>query len=131
MNQKILKVFLTGFMVCPFGCSLQAKDVRVQAPAGLMCELLAEPSCVKIGDPHPEFSWIVNFNIRNDVQTAYRMLVASNMEKLNEDIGDVWDSGEVKSAKSVAVAYRGRALVPDRTYTWKVRIWNARGAASD
>jgi hypothetical protein len=131
MNQKILRVFLTGFVVGAFRCSLQAKDVRVQAPAGLMCELLAEPSSVKIIDPRPEFSWIVNSTIPNDAQTAYRILVASNMEKLNEDIGDAWDSGKVKSAKSVAVTYGGRALVPERAYAWKVRTWNARGEAGD
>ena len=42
------------------------------------------------------------------VQTAYRILVAGSREKLDADVGDQWDSGQVQSDRSVNVAYEGK-----------------------
>ena len=54
-----------------------------------MCELLASPEKTTIADDKPEFSWIVNSDIQNDEQTAYRVLVASSIAKLQQAQGDL------------------------------------------
>jgi len=42
----------------------------------------------------------------------------------------LWDSGQVKSAASVLVAYAGKPLVSRASCFWKIRIWNEAGQVS-
>lgn len=100
------------------------------APAGLMCEMMADPSPVAITDDHPEFGWIVPLPDKGAVQKAYQVLVASDLSNIQAAQGDMWDSGMVKSAQSVGVEYAGKPLGPDTTYYWRVRTWNEDGQAS-
>ncbi len=44
---------------------------------------------------------------RGQKQTAYQVLVASNLENLENDTGDVWNSGKVKTNQSVNNTYQG------------------------
>jgi len=97
------------------------------APTGLMCELMARPGLTQIKDRRPEFAWVVNFPTQGDRQKAYQILVASSNERLGQDEGNVWNSGRVESARSVAVEYAGRPLERDTLYHWKVRTWNKDG----
>jgi alpha-L-rhamnosidase len=57
-------------------------------------------------------------------------MVASSREKLDNDAGDVWDSGQVASGESVNVAYAGKPLESSKTYYWKVMWWDNAGQAS-
>lgn len=100
------------------------------APDGLMVELLAKPEIAVVLDSRPEFSWIVRSGKKDDVQTAYRIMVAGSMEKLDKDIADVWDSGKIESAASVAVELGGEPLKPDAEYFWKVKTWARRDGES-
>jgi hypothetical protein len=95
-----------------------------------MCELLARPELTVITDATPEFSWIVNDPRRGAVQSAYRIVVASTADGPRALRGDVWDSGVVRSSKSVDVEYAGEPLAPGRVHYWRVRTWDARGEAS-
>jgi alpha-L-rhamnosidase len=67
---------------------------------------------------------------RDELQSAYQVLVASSPEKLAHDTGDQWDSGKVTSDNSTQVIYAGAALESGRTYYWKVRTWNQQAQAS-
>ncbi len=40
------------------------------APTGLMCEMLDNPAVTTIADASPEFSWVVQSELSNDIQTA-------------------------------------------------------------
>jgi len=93
-------------------------------PSGLMCELMARPELAQIGDPTPEFSWIVGSDARDDRQTGYQILVASDRDTLDRNQGDFWDSGKVPSARCAAVEYAGKPLSSNATYFWKVRVWH-------
>ncbi len=96
------------------------------APTGLMCDMLAGDKVV-IRDATPEFSWVVPAQM-NGRQQAYQILVASSLDSLIADKGDVWDSGKVNSDISVHVEYAGKPVAPNSTYFWKVRIWDAASA---
>ena len=97
-------------------------------PAELWCEYAVDP--VGIDVPEPRFSWILSSSRRGQGQSAYRILVASSGEALNNDVGDKWDSGVVASDASVNVPYAGAALASGERCCWKVRVWDARSAAS-
>ncbi len=85
----------------------------------------------EIHSRRPRFSWQIFSNKKNTYQRKYRILVASSKELIDNDNGDVWDSGLVVDSLSVAVVYGGGALSPATLYYWKVMIVDDRGRKSD
>ncbi|MEV7623874.1 family 78 glycoside hydrolase catalytic domain [Actinoplanes sp. NPDC089786] len=83
-----------------------------------------------IDEPRPALSWRLRSGRKGDRQSAYRVLVASRPELLARRSADVWDSGRVASADSVAVRYGGPDLVSARRYYWTVQAWDVNGRPS-
>lgn len=99
--------------------------------AGLRTEGLQDPLGLDV--LRPRLSWILparGESARGLVQTAYRVLVASDMAKLAVGQGDVWDSGKVASAQTMQVNYGGPELASYRIYFWKVAAWDGVGRQS-
>ncbi len=107
-----------------------AINAQVQAPSGLLCELLSHPENAVITDAKPEFAWIVNDARRGAKQSAYQILVASSAQRIAAEHADIWDSGKVQSDESVNVEYAGKDLSAHTSYWWKVRTWDASGKPS-
>ncbi|MGV8093062.1 MAG: alpha-L-rhamnosidase C-terminal domain-containing protein [Mangrovibacterium sp.] len=84
----------------------------------------------EIAQRKPFFGWIVNSEKRNILQTAYQVLVASSLDNIKTNRGDMWDSGKVQSSQSINISYSGKALKPDSVYFWKVKTWNNLGEES-
>ncbi len=99
-------------------------------PTGLMCELMAEPARTEIVDPQPEFTWVVPSAHAGAVQSAYQILVASTARAIEQNQGDLWDSGEVESSQSTGIEYAGKPLPSNRTCYWRVRTWDQNGQVS-
>ena len=97
-------------------------------PDRLRCEYLVDPLGIDV--VRPRLSWIVRSAERAQVQTAYRVLVASTPRKLAADDGDLWDSGEVRSDATLHVEYGGRPLASRARCHWKVRVWDKAGHPS-
>ncbi|MHC4797905.1 MAG: glycoside hydrolase family 78 protein [Planctomycetota bacterium] len=94
----------------------------------LRCEYLVNPLGVDVAEPR--LSWVIESEGRGVRQEAYQILAAGSPDKLNNDIGDLWDTGKVESDKSVHVVYAGKSLPSGMRVYWKVRIWcNNRGAS--
>ena len=92
-------------------------------PTDLTVELIREPSeSVVIYDLKPEFGWTVPVEAK--FQKAFQILVASNLENIDANLGDVWDSQRIASSESTNIEYGGEFLELDQTYYWKVRIWD-------
>ena len=90
----------------------------------LRCEYRLNP--LGIGERAPRLSWAMreDAGLRGARQSAYQILVASSPERLARDEADLWDSGRMRSERSIQIAYAGRALVArDRCY-WKARAWD-------
>lgn len=94
----------------------------------LRCERLINPLGVDVS--RPRLSWQIKSGQRGEMQSAYRVLVASSPEILAKENGDVWDSGKVLSSESIQIEYAGQPLVSAKPYWWKVRVWNQNGKAS-
>lgn len=98
-------------------------------PNELRCEYALNP--LGVDAAHPQLSWVLESRERNQRQTAYHVLVASTPELLAADKGDLWDSGQSKSHRSVQVSYAGKPLLSRQRCWWKVRAWDAAGKASE
>ena len=94
----------------------------------LRCEYRTNPIGVDI--LAPRLSWIIKSDRRGEVQTGYRVLVASTPERLARDQGDLWDSGQVTSDRQNQVEYAGKPLESRMRYYWKAQVWDKRGSPS-
>ncbi|WP_030322949.1 alpha-L-rhamnosidase [Streptomyces sp. NRRL B-3229] len=95
------------------------------AVEGLTVEHRTTP--LGVDEARPRFGWRTASRVRGRRQTAYRLLVASTPDRLTVGQADVWDSGRVDSADSVAVRYAGPALKPSTRYHWTVELWDENG----
>jgi alpha-L-rhamnosidase len=98
-------------------------------PTALRCEYLTNPLSVDVASPR--LSWIIESKERGVLQTAYEVLVASSERLLNQNHGDVWESGKVETDQSNQVLYAGLPLVSRATCYWKVRVWDNHGHVSN
>jgi alpha-L-rhamnosidase len=91
----------------------------------LRCENLVNP--VGIDCTSPVLSWELSSDERDVRQVAYRILVASSLEKLQAEEGDLWDSKQVQSDRSIQVAYAGNTLSSRASCYWKVQATTNKG----
>jgi len=84
----------------------------------------------EIAQNRPFFGWVVNSEDPNTLQTAYQILVASSIDFINKNEGDMWDSGKVENDQSSNVSYSGARLQPNKVYFWKVKTWDNHGRES-
>jgi hypothetical protein len=123
MTKKIFCFLLMIIVHYLSGCSQNYFEIK-----DLFCENSNNP--VGISNVTPRFSWILQSNKRSQIQTAYRILIASTAEKLDSNDGDIWDSKKVESGKSVMISYEGKELKAATRYYWKIKIWNQEGDSS-
>ncbi len=140
MKLKIYTVLLISCSALIFqGCveeKIQPKSLRTdlmrnsdyiglngkKQPLLLQDDILTEGKyeIAKVQSEIPLFNWILDNRSQNTV--AYQILVSSNREEINQDKGEVWDSGKVNTQKSSSV-YGGKTLQKNKVYYWKVRYW--------
>ena len=106
-------------------CAEQQADMAISK---LTCEYVANP--LGVDTLQPRFGWILKSDKRSQLQSAYRVLVATSEKQLQANVGDKWDSGKVNSDSSVNVEYRGKALSSGEQCYWKVRVWDKQGQPS-
>jgi hypothetical protein len=93
-----------------------------------LCEYQLNP--IGLDKKNPGLSWQMTADRRNVEQVAYRVLVASELSELDQDKGNIWDSGKIMSSQSVQVEFKGKPLKSGKLYYWKVMIWDNYGNAS-
>ncbi len=77
----------------------------------------------------PRLSWELTSSERNQLQSAYQILVATSPEKLSEQGADLWNSGKVSGRATAQVVYAGKKLASRQICYWKVRSWDKNGKA--
>ncbi len=120
--------FLVALFILLMNCQTKSPHITIK---DLRCEYRTNP--LGIDNTSPRLSWkIIEENqTRGQKQTAYQVLVASSIENLKNNNGDVWDSGKVDSNQSVNNTYKGKTLESSKQYFWKVKVWDKDGNASN
>ena len=95
----------------------------------LRCEYRVQPLGIDV--IKPRLSWEMQTERRGARQTAYRILAASQPERLTADNADVWDSGKIESDQSVHVAYQGADLQSRQRVYWRVTVWDEANTPMD
>jgi alpha-L-rhamnosidase len=90
---------------------------QIRPPERLRCEYLENPPAIDV--LAPRFSWVPRHDGRDQIQSAYRIVVDGE-----------WDSGKVVSRATSQVEYAGRPLRSNREYRWRVRYWDRDGRPS-
>ncbi len=98
-------------------------------PYDLKLEYRNNPEGVDV--QKPRFFWKSESNVAGQYQTAYQLIVATSKEKLDQNIGDAYDSKKVKSSQSTQVVYKGANLMAASPYYWKVKVWDKSNQASN
>jgi alpha-L-rhamnosidase len=120
--KKIAFVLITclSFLSVLSGQTIQLSNLR--------CEMLTNPE--GIDAVNPRLSWVITSTQRGVIQLSYQILVASSLDDLAKDNGDVWNSGKVESRQSVLVQYAGKDLLSGTKYYWKVKVVTNKGESS-
>src|SRR5690554_6416856 len=106
-NRNYLCIKIVHLIIYCLFSSLTIFALEITVPIGLLCELLSHPELTVITNPEPEFSWVVNSELKNDYQTGYQIFVATSEAKLTEGKDILWNSGKIKSGQSSNVEYDG------------------------
>ncbi|MBT2161256.1 sulfatase-like hydrolase/transferase [Zobellia barbeyronii] len=101
---------------------LELSDDYSKGPSDLVVEWIRNTEGVTVIDTKPEFGWVVPDGAVS--QSAYQILVASSKQNITNNIGDVWDSKQIRTSASSEIEHEGTALKSGETYFWKVRIWD-------
>jgi alpha-L-rhamnosidase len=125
MKKNHLTIILILSLV--LGTNLYGKKSDVQVTS-LSCEYLENPLGIDV--IVPRFAWKL-LSGENDVsQSAYRILVASSLDLLEMNEGDLWDTDKIVSGQSIQIEYGGEALSSRQRCYWKVMVWDQNGKAS-
>lgn len=136
MYKRIAFLYVITF-VLSYGLSGQNKTpYSLQAPTGLLCDLLDDHTHgnlnpVTISNRQPAFSWMMEDTIPGINQKAYKLIVSDNIDVINLNQGNIWDTGKVNSSSSVAQIYSGDSLWSNKQYFWKVKYWDNEERESD
>lgn len=99
-------------------------------PEDLRCDFWINP--LGIDTPNPTLSWTIKTDTEKRAmrQTAYELIVASSVETLNSNKGDLWNSGKVLFDKMGQIEYKGKPLQSSQQCWWKVKVWDEKGVES-
>ena len=94
----------------------------IKPPFNLRCEYLENP--IEIDIPNPCFSWVLEHKQRNQLQSAYQIIVSSEENLCRSGVGDLWDTNKVYSKNQVNIKYEGHPLKSNTNYYWRVKWWD-------
>lgn len=123
-------ILLALFSAAALSVSVSAATAAF-SPKALRAEHMVDPSVVDV--KHPRLSWVntpVNDKVKNQSQSAYRIVAASSVERLRKGEYDLWDTGKVKAADSYLIEYSGAEVADGGDCYWQVMTWDKDGNAS-
>ena len=128
MNTSIQTLNRVATFIAAMFCTLSMAAHGALTPVQLRCEYGVNPMGVDV--PAPRLSWKLESAALGQSQSAHQILVASSLERLAKDDGDLWDSGKVESDETLHIAYAGKELKSSQPVFWKVRVWDAAGVVA-
>src|SRR5690242_14739654 len=116
------EVSMKFFSLIFFCFSSSVLTAQSLTPVNLTCENQVDPS--GIDNSFPALSLQIISGQRAVLQTAYRILVSDNVGNINKNVGDVWDTKKEDKSSSADIRYAGKVLQTNKTYYWKVMVWD-------
>ncbi|MGB7159778.1 MAG: family 78 glycoside hydrolase catalytic domain, partial [Tepidisphaeraceae bacterium] len=110
---------------------LNSSTYAALAAERLRCEYRDNPAGIDV--VKPRLSWRLRSDqpdARGQRQSAYHILVASTLEALTGNTGDLWDTGKVQSDETIQIPYGGKPLRSGQEAWWKVRVADGDGNES-
>lgn len=123
MIKFLRNIFMTFTTLLFFSC--EEREIQI---INLRCDYIESPLAVE--SYKPLLQWQLLSNKMGKSQSAYRIIVSSDLSLLKKDKGDYWDSGKVASSESVA-KYQGRQLLSRTHLYWKVMTWDEKDNPSE
>ncbi|MGV8135693.1 MAG: hypothetical protein AB2L20_10795 [Mangrovibacterium sp.] len=103
-NGIMVKVgFIVIWLITVFNLHAFGEKAEAINPFDLTCEYRKDP--LGMDHPAPRLSWKLCSDVRDQKQTAYRILVSDQPEVLNRNEGNIWDSRKVRSGQSIQTGY--------------------------
>jgi len=112
--RKLVALFISCVVATSYAAPIRLRTNALESPLG-------------IDTPNPTFSWRSDDARPNWMQSAYEVLVSTDVASLKSGKPDTWDSGRIASSESVDIAYSGPTLKPQQRYLWVVRTWDDEG----
>ena len=114
--------------------SVQNKSGQYQKSTAIWVDDL---SCAQQNSPlnldisTPALGWRIKTDehLKNVLQTAYQVQVASSKSLLLAGHADLWDSKKITSDQQLHIIYQGKSLKSFQQVYWRVRIWTTMGNA--
>jgi len=72
----------------------------------------------------PRFSWEIKSTQSDQNQTAWQLIVSNDLKNIEDDNGNIWDSGKKKGNETFNIKWQGNKLQSFTKYYWKVRVWD-------
>lgn len=120
-NAIVIFTYILAFVFG--GCSFN--DQSKLTFSKMLVEYAENP--VNIDKKQPRFSWIITSGERDKQQSAYRIMVSSNRESLENNTDNFWDSGKIYSHETIQHELNSAYLKSNQKYFWKVIIWDENG----
>lgn len=120
---KYYYYFLVVFILILIGGCADEMNPEINV-VHLKCEYMKEAVVAKAA---PRFSWEILSTQSQQKQTAWQIIASPNLEKINADEGDAWDSGKTKGSETFGIKWQGNKLQSFTKYYWKVRAWDQDG----
>ena len=94
-----------------------------EPPTDLLCDGQVNPT--ELLNALPKLNWMFNDPDAGsgDMQSAYKLIIADNPADIDNNIGNVWDTGKVLSSPVFASACI-LPLRPGPVYYWKAKTWD-------
>lgn len=128
-SSSVARVAATiGFALLVASSAERLSAQSALAVSGLLTEYRTNPVGTDIA--RPRLSWRLESDVRNTMQAAYQLQVATSEKSLAAGSALLWDSKRVSSDASIFRPYEGPALQSATRYFWRVRVWDAAGRVS-
>ncbi|MFP4385424.1 MAG: family 78 glycoside hydrolase catalytic domain, partial [Spirochaetia bacterium] len=97
----------------------------MQAPITLTCEYAEFPKGF-LGN-QPRFAWRLPGTDAPEEQSAYRLIISADPERIKDGTGDTADTGFVESGENTRIRIPGLRLQPHVRYYWSVQLKDRNG----
>jgi len=94
----------------------------------LTCEYISNP--LGIDSKKPRFSWLLESKEKNQLQSAYEIIVSNNPGDIQQGKGNEWQTGKINSSQSIQVEYTGKDLTSFTKYYWRIKVYDKNNEGS-